>query len=92
MKKAKDHNNDELFDIFWNVDRDKYPDRYKEVCEELDSRNISYDDLPQWERNQRKLDDEIEAIGDAHNIIVYGYRYIIASIAIAGMIYAYFQG
>jgi len=81
-----------VVDIFWNVDRDKYPDRYKEVCEELDSRNISYDDLPQWERNQRKLDDEIEAIGDAHNIIVYGYRYIIASIAIAGMIYAYFQG
>ena len=91
MRSASEYNDQDLLDVFWHVDRDKYPERYSEITEELDVRKIHYEDLPQWERNAKNLDEEIVALSEGAGLIGRGYRYIVAVIAVAGFIYAYFD-
>lgn len=56
----KDFNDDELLDVFLNIDRDIAPDRYAQICQELDLKGIPYDDLSQGERNRIKHDHDKE--------------------------------
>ena len=55
------YSDDELQEAFWSINRDRFPERYELICAEMDARNIEYEDLPQWQRNQRNLDAEVEA-------------------------------
>ena len=55
------YSDEDLKDVFWTVDRDKHPQNYEKICNEMNIRNIPYEDIPQWERKQKNLDDEIEA-------------------------------
>jgi hypothetical protein len=45
---------DELFDVNENIDKDKYPDRYKQLCEEIQRRKES----GEFERKVQETEDE----------------------------------
>jgi hypothetical protein len=91
MRSASDYDDDELIDVFWSVNRDKFPGRYSEICKELDNRKISYEDLPQWQRNQIKLEEELDSMGEAKNLLIPVYRLIIVGVTALGLIYGYFK-
>ena len=54
----------DLQQVFVDVDRDLVPERYQLICQEMDRRGLTYQDLPQAERELLRLEDENTVIDD----------------------------
>jgi hypothetical protein len=54
---------DELFDVNANIDKDKYPERYKQLCEEIQRRKES----GEFERKVKEIEEQEEDEDDDEN-------------------------
>lgn len=59
----------DLIDVFWTINKKKYPERYSEIMKELENRGLEYEDLPHSERSVKKQEED----GAADNFIIKVY-------------------
>ena len=81
------YNDEELQDIFLRIDRDLVPERYRQVCEEMEKRGIPYEDLCQANREHIRLDQELEVMSAASDHFRSIYYYIVGGLAFLTYIY-----
>lgn len=74
----------DLIDVFWTINKKKYPARYGKIIKELDSRGIDYKDLPHSVRSVKKQEED----GAADNFIVIVY-FVVAVILFSVVNYFY---
>ena len=84
--------NDQLIQVFRDMDRDLVPDRYEIVCQELENRMIPYKDLSQGHRNNLKSEREIGTIIYVKSHVSNAIRAIVAIAAVISSAYLYFYG
>ena len=57
---------DELFDVNENIDRDQYPERYKQLCEEIQRRKQS----GEFERKVQEIEEQEDEDDDENEFII----------------------
>ncbi|MBA6363700.1 hypothetical protein H4J42_08085, partial [Colwellia sp. BRX8-8] len=57
---------DELFDVNQNIDKDKFPERYKQLCEEIQRRKES----GEFEKKAQEIEDQEDEDDDENEFII----------------------